>query len=616
MKYGYACTAADHSRHVPHPSPSGHAAVRPLRVAAGSLRKAARGHLSRGHLSRAHLSLETAQASRFSLIVFLILAPAGVAYSATATDNCPRPHIGGVVVQPADLYSSNGALNVEFSFKTFTDTYGRRLYCYIAGDGSQAPTLRVKAGDELVLKLRNDVPVDAADANAPGGPGGRSMGHTLHDMEIRGPCGSGTITAATTNLHFHGLSIPPVCHQDEAISTLVQPSGSSFEYRFKIPLNQAPGLYWYHPHPHGFSEAQVLGGASGALIVEGIEGANPRVTGLPERVLVLRDQIIPGMADEAGETEGPEPSKDVSINFVAIMYPLNRPAAVVAKPNQREFWRILNAAADTYFDLQIRTGPSLQSVRDPLPLELVAVDGAPAGGDPIPGRTDVLLPPGARAEFVVTTPAEGVFAQLVTLPYDTGTGGESTPYRVIANLFSSRQAPAPASRIPQSALGQARRFMGLIDMAPVRERKLYFSEKRDNPDDPKSPLSYFITLDGSLPKAFDMNFTQPDVTVQQGTLEDWVIENRAVEAHAFHIHQIHFQVLERDGRTVNEPLLRDTIDLPYWDGKSPRYPSVRLRMDFRDPNIIGTFLYHCHILEHEDGGMMGSIRVEPPRNKK
>jgi FtsP/CotA-like multicopper oxidase with cupredoxin domain len=545
--------------------------------------------------------------------------PAGVAYSATANDPCPRPHIGGVVVQPADLYSSNGALQVEFTFKTFTDTYGRRLYCYIAGDGSQAPTLRVKAGDELVLKLRNDVPVDvpvdAADANAPGGLGGRSMGHTLHDMEIHGPCGTGKITAATTNLHFHGLSIPPVCHQDEVISTLVQPAGSSFEYRFRVPLNQAPGLYWYHPHPHGFSEAQVLGGASGALIVEGIERANPRVAGLPERVLVLRDQAIPGMAEEAGETMSPEPSKDISINFVAVMYPLNRPAAMVAKPNQREFWRILNAAADTYFDLQIRTGPSLQDVRDPLPLELVAMDGAPAGGDPIPGRTDVLLPPGARAEFVVTTPLEGVFAQLVTLRYDTGEGGESTPYRVIANLFSSRQAPAPASFMPESAPALARRFMGLIDSAPVRERKLYFSEKRDNPDDPKSPLSYFITVDGNLPKAFDMNFTQPDVTVHQGTVEDWVIENRAVEAHAFHIHQIHFQVLERDGRTVNEPLLRDTVDLPYWDGKNFQYPSVKLRMDFRDPNIVGTFLYHCHILEHEDGGMMGSIRVEPSLTK-
>lgn len=62
---------------------------------------------------------------------------------------------------------------------------------------------------------------------------------------------------------------------------------------------------------------------------------------------------------------------------------------------------------------------------------------------------------------------------------------------------------------------------------------------------------------------------------------------------------------------MNEPFLRDTIDVPYWDGKSVRYPSVTLRMDFRDPDAVGTFVYHCHLLEYEDGGMMGTIRVLP-----
>ncbi len=531
-----------------------------------------------------------------------------MAHSQTAGDPCPRPHVGSVIAQPPDLYSSEGVLNVAFSFRTVADVYGRRRYCYIAGDGSEAPTLRVHPGDELVLQLKNDLPLSAGQAMGP---------HSMPEMQVHGPCGTGRITASTTNLHFHGLSIPPVCHQDEVISTLVQPSGPGYEYRFRIPLNQTPGLYWYHPHPHGYSEPQVLGGASGALIVEGIERANPKVAGLPERVLVLRDQVIPGRAAEAAETAGPEPSKDISINFVAIMHPQNAPAAMVAKPNQREFWRILNAAADTYFDLQVRTGRSLREARDLLPLELVAMDGVPAAGDPVSGRTDVLLPPGARAEVIVTTPPEGVFAQLVTLRYDTGPGGESTPFRVIANLFSSRQAPAPASRMPEPAGGAGLGVpnAGLLATTPARERKLYFSEKRTNPADPKSPLEYFITVEGRQPKVFDMNFSEPDITVQQGTVEDWVIENRATEAHAFHIHQIHFEVLERDGRTVNEPLLRDTIDLPFWDGKSARYPSVKVRMDFRDPHITGTFLYHCHILEHEDGGMMGSIRVEPPAPK-
>jgi FtsP/CotA-like multicopper oxidase with cupredoxin domain len=99
--------------------------------------------------------------------------------------------------------------------------------------------------------------------------------------------------------------------------------------------------------------------------------------------------------------------------------------------------------------------------------------------------------------------------------------------------------------------------------------------------------------------------------VKQGDVEDWIIENRSTELHAFHIHQVHFMLLDYLGRPVNEPFLRDTVNVPFFNGKTLQYPSVKLRMDFRDPNTVGTFVYHCHLLEHEDGGMMGLIRVEP-----
>jgi FtsP/CotA-like multicopper oxidase with cupredoxin domain len=99
--------------------------------------------------------------------------------------------------------------------------------------------------------------------------------------------------------------------------------------------------------------------------------------------------------------------------------------------------------------------------------------------------------------------------------------------------------------------------------------------------------------------------------VKQGDVEDWIIENRSTELHAFHIHQLHFMLLESSGVVVNEPFLRDTINVPYYNSHTLTYPNVRLRMDFRDPNSVGTFPYHCHLLEHEDNGMMGLIRVEP-----
>ena len=102
----------------------------------------------------------------------------------------------------------------------------------------------------------------------------------------------------------------------------------------------------------------------------------------------------------------------------------------------------------------------------------------------------------------------------------------------------------------------------------------------------------------------------PAIVTNTGAVEDWTVENHAGEAHAFHIHQIHFLVTEIDGVPVQTSDVQDTITIPAWDGHSA-YHSVKLRMDFRDPNIAGTFVYHCHILDHEDGGMMAKIQVNP-----
>jgi FtsP/CotA-like multicopper oxidase with cupredoxin domain len=503
----------------------------------------------------------------------------------TLAQVCSRPAAGSVVIAPADLYSANGMLRTALSFQGAVGTDGLARYCYVSKKG-EAPTLRLHPGDELVLTLKNDL--------TPAQPG--SVEHHLHGT---GDCAGKQMTAASTNLHFHGLNIPPACHQDEVIHTMIHPGDPDFEYRVKIPATQPPGLYWYHPHPHGFSEEQVLGGASGALIVEGIERIRPGVAGLPERVLILRDQAT--LNRDAADSDDAK-GKDISLNFVPIAAPLSLPAVLPVRPSERELWRVLNASADTFFDLQFVMRLGGQTASAAQPLELVALDGAPLKASK---PTHILLPAGGRAEFLVTTPPAGAFAQLVTRGYDTGPDGERTPSRVIANIISRPTAPPAASTIPRSPGAADRNLARLSSAAPSRDRKLYFSE-----DPSGSQRKYFITVDGSTPKPFDMNFQKPDITVKQGTVEDWTLENRAREAHSFHIHQLHFQVMERNGTPLDEANLRDTIDLPYWDGVS-KYPSVTLRMDFRDPGIVGTFLYHCHILEHEDAGMMGSIQVLP-----
>jgi FtsP/CotA-like multicopper oxidase with cupredoxin domain len=503
---------------------------------------------------------------------------------------CPRPSTGSSVETPGEVTASDGRLQVALSFRSQVDDLGLTRYCYIAGNGMESPTLRVHPGDQVEIDVNNEL--------APQGP-------SEHRRPVNS-CSSGGMSPVSTNLHFHGLAIPPTCHQDDVIHTSIQPSDPAFQYRFKIPKDQPPGLYWYHPHPHGYSERQVLGGASGALIVEGIAALKPQVAALPERILILRDQLLLGPRSLPGDQDDAT-GKDISLNFVPVMYPLYMPAVLRVKPGRREFWRVLNASADTYFNLQMITIENGRRV--PRNLQLIAMDGVPTSDEITASpRAEIHLSPGGRAEFVVMTPAAGGFSQLVSRKYDTGPDGAANPDRVIANIVSGNQLPESRT-LHEASTGPTWRFTGLAGLSPARTRTLYFSEDREDLKVPGKPAKYFVTLEGRTPKIFDMNFKEPDITVRQGTVEDWVIENRAREAHVFHIHQLHFQLLARDGVDANEPLLLDTIDLPYWNGQSAKYPTVKLRMDFRAPEIVGTFLFHCHILEHEDGGMMGSVEV-------
>jgi FtsP/CotA-like multicopper oxidase with cupredoxin domain len=552
----------------------------------------------------------------------LVFFPAAAQAQHGVGEICPRPAAGSLVPEPEDLRSHDGVLRVELRYRNFLDANGQVRYCYLYADGSQAPTLRVQPGDFLILTLKNEL----TTMPEKGRPDGMAMAMS------RG-CGSGPMTAESTNLHFHGLTVPPVCHQDDVLKTLIGPRDPPFEYRFQIPLDEPPGLYWYHPHVHGFSNAQVLGGASGALIVEGIERANRQLAGLPERVLIVRDQElinpdampsgssgmpqVPVLRDAEGDilntgTDEGKPAKDLSLNFVPVPYPDYPPAVIAMKPSERQLWRVLNASAITYVDLQVLLNGA------PQPLGVVSIDGVPIHGgetdrDGTLRRSNVVLPPGGRVEFVFQGPPEGARATFVTRKVDTGPAGENDPTRALATIVSGAAFPAARSTlsaaVPAPADVEARSWLG--DAKPVRQRKLYFSERPSNPNNPKSPTVFLITVDGQDPVPYDPQSSVPNITVQQGDVEDWIIENRSRELHAFHIHQIHFLLTEWDGVPLGEPFLRDTVNVPYWDGSSSVYPSVKLRMDFRDPHIVGTFVYHCHLLEHEDGGMMGTIRVLP-----
>lgn len=529
-------------------------------------------------------------------LALMVLLAGGISSFAQNAQPCPRFEPGSTIVEPEDLYSQGGALTVNFSYQSRVDENGNRLFCFVDEHGAQSPTLHVRPGDRLIINLKNELPpIPASMSKMPG------MILTPSDS---GACGATIMTADSVNLHYHGTTVPPVCHQDEVIKTIVNP-GETFQYDVHFPSDEPPGLYWYHPHIHGISEAAVQGGATGAIIVEGLERANPAVAGLPQRVLMIRDGPVPGNPTPGGDV----PSYDISLNYIPVPYPSFTPAVIPMKPSEKQLWRVANTCADTILNLQLKYDGVAQ------PLTVVALDGFPVGSQDGAGKgksivvDHILLSPAARAEFIVTGPTAQIgSATFSTLKINTGPIGDNDPGRDIAVIKVSPDAAIPSLLPAVSGAPPPARFAGLRSAKPTAQRKLYFSESPSTPKNPDNPTKFFITVDGQKPVLFSPD-NPPAIVTTQGAVEDWVVENRALENHEFHIHQLHFLVLERNGAPVPDGQYLDMIDIPFWTGKGP-YPSVKLRMDFRGA-IVGDFVYHCHILGHEDAGMMAIIRVNP-----
>jgi FtsP/CotA-like multicopper oxidase with cupredoxin domain len=537
------------------------------------------------------------------LAIAVQLIGLAVVSASAQVGNCPsRPDPGSTVVNPLDLYSQSGELDVALALNNGVDSGGFTHDCYNYDTGNgiiEAPTLRLNPGDTLNLTLTNQLDL----------PGPKAAIKPKHEMDMKAKvksnspqdvsCQGGVITENSTNLHFHGLNIPPVCHQDDVINTVIQPTDPPFQFQVQIPATEPPGLYWYHPHPHGFATNQVNGGASGALIVGGIENVKPQVAGLTEQVLLIRQQFLNPGSWLPGKFQ-------MTLNFQTIANPplITRPV-IVADPGEQQFWRVLNSSTQAFLDLQV--------IYDNVPqtLELISVDAVPVTNDPF--VTDITVPPAGRVEFIVTGPPEGVDAFFSQSGFDTGPVGNPNSRLVLAQIVSSadaakRKLKVPAKRhIPAAKANAAvKRFANLAAVKPTATRALYFSEATEGSN---GPSGYFLTVQGQTPRLFSPDLP-PAIVTNTGAVEDWTIENHSSEEHAFHIHQIHFLVMAINGVPLDTPVMQDTVLVPYWDGSMP-YPSVTVRMDFRDPEIAGTFLYHCHILDHEDGGMMAEIQVNP-----
>ena len=231
-------------------------------------------------------------------------------------------------------------------------------------------------------------------------------------------------------------------------------------------------------------------------------------------------------------------------------------------------------------------------------------------------QTNVFLVPSARAEFIVAAPPSTVKkAQLVTLTIDGGASSDVNPYRPFAEISTSTapQSPAEAGaagqrRHRQAALRRPRQRQGHRDAQPLflRDTSSPVGSTRKRRARSSSPWT-------ARRRRCSIPTTRPRSSRRRARSSSGRSRTRRQEMHAFHMHQIHFLVTAINGVPIpkEQQQLYDVFPVPYWSGHpSDPFTSITVKLDFRGPDV-GDFVYHCHILDHEDGGMMAIIRVLP-----
>jgi FtsP/CotA-like multicopper oxidase with cupredoxin domain len=556
-----------------------------------------------------------------------------------------------------------------------------------------APTIRIRPGEILRVRLFNRIN-DPSVLRKTTPPGHATNFPGVPDIPgyLEVVPGAYHEPTGNTNLHFHGLEVKPVrcgpgvAPGDDVVTTYFvpesepSPRGACLSaYEVVVPDDQPAGLYWYHTHFHGESEAQTLLGLSGAIVVENADDDARRQHGTGERILIVRDHLVPepehaaapkpttidppgnrhrsqpatasrpaAMAastaaaqlaqcafgkcvNTAAEIQCSAPAEReqatfLSVNGISIRdvgNPAGRVPEISLAAHREELWRLVNAAADTYIRLHLADIDRSGVVRS-IPIEVVGLDGAPLvdkTGRPKPQTSSgpIMVPPGGRIEFnvEVDAPAAQHVIVLRTEAVETGCAGDLMPGRdlvaVRINTNPSGAPVAPRAVPPRTAL-QGVDDMTSADM-PVRRRTFAFTEYQRAKN---SKTDFYIT-EISRPDAiiepYPMHGAPASVVeVEPNAVEEWTILNFTHELHNFHIHQLHFRVLESDDKFIEERML-DTINVPValpdanWSPDDPVMPGkVRLLMRFHE-NISGEFVFHCHILSHEDKGMMGLIRV-------
>jgi FtsP/CotA-like multicopper oxidase with cupredoxin domain len=476
--------------------------------------------------------------------------------------------------QPRVLKSTNGLLDIALRATPSTVDMGaaRPVTTYTFDHVVPGHTWEIAPGDRLRVNLVNELP---------------PLDHDRHPIDLTRPH-----EWTTTNLHTHGLHVSSAGNGDNPF--LAIPPGESFQYEIDVPVDHTGGFFWYHPHKHGAVAHQVRAGMAGGLIVRGEIDEVPEVRAAKEQLLIL--QAIELGDDFQLLDPIPQPSKEEAFfPRTQILYTVNgvMNPRITMYPGEVQRWRLLNAAEGKFMLLRLEEHP----------LHVLAWDGLtlPAP-DPV---DDLLMSAGNRTEILVKARTPGIY-NLVLSPGSSQRPGlpgmaHATPdpsmqdsgelhtrsILTVEVVGSGPDMPLPASLPawdpPMLPIARTREFAYTVQRADDNEF-LSFGVDGEPFDPDRAPYQ-----------------------MKLGTAEEWTLINGVDQklpnhAHGLHIHVNPFKITKINGEPLATPLWHDTFALSGQNGDS-----LTIVSNFED--FTGRFVDHCHVVAHEDLGMMEALEV-------
>ena len=412
-----------------------------------------------------------------------------------------------------------------------------------------------------------------------------------------------------TNIHYHGLNVSPLGRSDNIFRTF--DNGKTYESVVHVQDDQPTGTYWYHVHLHGISEGQVMGGLSGLLVVDGLAGKLPRAwQGVKQRQFALRDVQTSGNAivDEDNiAIRGP------STRLVNALY---QPTFTM-KENRYELWQLANIGADVFYKLVFRNRAQPESNA---PFVVIGEDGLPVWD--VDKRDTLLLPPGKRFDVLVAAQDAGTY-DLVSLPYAQFNNQEPPAPAPPTSLVPKPLPVDATTRLPVEQTLATARVQPSSRTVPDAPLPKQLAPRKDFSDDhvdkertfrfqytPPSDPNFATLINGKQFEPTDMPMAAP----VQGELEEWTLINQTTDDHPFHIHVNEFQVMSVNGKPYSANSRQDIVNIPAQTLVDGKLVDGKVVIRQKYSQFTGWFVFHCHILQHEDAGMMATIQVRESAN--